>query len=94
MSNEKMSITRGDLEEIVDGACRRAVSAVFDRLGVDLTDKRAVEEFRQDLFFARKQRKGAEDVARVIRQSGVGALVCGLLWALLWGIQHAMGGGS
>lgn len=73
---------------------RETVNELFDRFGVDLTNRDHVEEFRRDLQFARKQRKGAEDIGKAVRFTAVGAFVTGALWALFYGLQKVFGGGG
>lgn len=73
---------------------RETVNQLFDRFGVDLNNSEQVEEFRRDLQFARKQRKGAEQMSVWIKQSAIGAFVLGALWTFLWGLQRIFGGGA
>lgn len=73
---------------------RETVNEIFDRLGVDLNNPQEREEFRRDLQFGRKQRKGAEQMAGWIKQSAIGAFVLAALWTFLWGLQKVFGGGA
>lgn len=88
------NFTREDVRAIVKETVRETVADLFDRLGIDLNDREAIERYRQDMGFLRKQRRGSEDIAKAVRWTAIGAFVAGASWVALWGLQRALGGGA
>lgn len=71
----------------VDDAAEKAVSKVFAILGVDINKPESVEEFREDLRFGKKLRKGADHGFLVIT-----AIIATAIMAAIWqGIEHKLG---
>lgn len=71
---------------------RETVNEVFDRLGVDLTNREQVDEFRLDLQFARRQRKGAEEFGRTVKKASITVTIGAFAWLIWYGIQYAIKG--
>lgn len=79
-----------EIEEAAKIAAREAMKDTFSLLGVDTTDQDSLNELRADLVYARKQRKGSEEVIKWVKRSCVLAVVSGLVVLLGRGAEEAI----
>lgn len=80
------AVTENEVEQIVN----RTVLKTLTSLGVDMSTPEAVLAVQADFAHIRKQREGAEEIAKWIKRSFVTTLVGGGLWALWEGIKLAI----
>ncbi len=69
-----MTTTNQDLERIAQAAADRAVSRVFENLGVDPLNPDDLFELRRDIEFLRDARKGARHGLRMFFSAILAAL--------------------
>lgn len=93
------------LRPIIDAAAKEAAKEaseetlrdVFKLFGVDLTNVAAINRFRADLIFARKQREISERARSIAFRTVIAAVVAGVFSGAAWAgkvIITAVWGGS
>lgn len=85
-----MQASEAEIRRIAQEAAHQAVRETLVALGINIADEDAVISAQVDFAFLRRQRRGAEEIARWTRRGVVGAGVSGLLWLLWEGLQVAL----
>jgi hypothetical protein len=78
------------MEVVATLGAQKALKDFCSMLGVDTTDQDSLNELRADLVYARKQRKGSEEVIKWVKRSCVLAVVSGLVVLLGRGAEEAI----
>lgn len=66
-------------EKAAENAAEKAVKKVFELMGVDVNNPRAVEDFREDLRFGRRMRRAA-DRSFIVMVSVIAAAIIASIW--------------
>lgn len=70
-------------ERTANHMAEKVVESFFLHIGIDVHDKDAMRELRENLAFLSRMNRGAQEVKKAAIKTCVGALTTGLL-ALLW----------
>ena len=81
-------MTDEEIRAIADKSASAAVRQTFRMFGVDTDDQDSVNDFRDDLVFARELRKTTKGVQRKILMVVVGAIALGAFAAMVKGFGY------
>jgi len=90
-------VAMGDLTQADARAIAVAVvNELFLRLGINLDDHGDIKSLQADFSYMRQARKGAEDIARIVRKSAISVAIGATAFAIWQGVVHlaAYGGGK
>jgi hypothetical protein len=76
-----------DLEAMAERVAEKAVETFALRMGLDPEDKDALKEFRENLAFVSRMKRGANQMSGVILKTCAGAAVTAFLWMLVQGFR-------
>lgn len=78
------------IEDIAERAAEKAVEAFALRLGIDPDDPKALAEWRENLAFIARVKRGANQVSAAIIKTCAATAVGALLWMLAQGFRDWM----
>lgn len=86
-SKRVITLTAGELEQIVERSQNRAIEGLFLRIGVDIKDPDQVRELKENLSLLTRVGYGARLVKATTIKTCVGAIVAGLIALLILGFK-------
>lgn len=75
------------VQAVAQEASERALESILLRMGIDPDDKDGLKEFRENLAFVARMKRGANQLSSVIIKTCAGAIVAAFLWMLVQGFR-------
>lgn len=83
-----MTTTNNEKEEYIAGlAAERALERVLLRMGIDPDDKESLAEWRENLMFVARMKRGANQISGAIIKTCAGAAGAAFIWLLVQGFR-------
>jgi len=85
-----ITMSRDELEELIEAACEKAVQKAFHDLGLRSDEPEMIDEAREDFRFIRRWRKAFDGAAAKVGGAVILAVMAGVLGILWLGFQIAV----